>query len=506
MADQALKIKSALVSVYHKTGLDSVITTLNDLGVRLYATGGTADFIRSMDIMVEDLSDLTGFPSILGGRVKTLHPRIFGGILAIRGNQEHDADVLAHGIDTFDLVIVDLYPFEATVAAAKSPAEIIEKIDIGGISLLRAAAKNHDHVVVIPAQAHYVELVQLLRGQQGTITGEQRLDFARAAFGVTSAYDTAIHAWFAGQSAPALPLRYGENPHQSASFGGRLSEVVHQHSGKELSYNNLLDLDAALRLLAEFTRPELAHGTACVIIKHTNPCGVAIRPTALAAWTAALQSDPLSAFGGIIALNAEVDLPTAQAIGELFFEVLVAPSYAPEALAHLQQKKNRILLSYRTLELAPRLQRTVLNGTLVQDADAGPAAAADYCAATRQAPSPQQLTDLVFAEAVAKHLKSNAIAIARGEQLIGAGMGQTSRIDALRHALEKAAERGFEVRGAALASDGFFPFPDSVEAAAEAGIGSILQPGGSVKDADVIAAAERLGIPMVFTGKRHFRH
>ena len=508
--EQSVAIRSALVSVYNKAGLDTVISTLNSLGVRLYATGGTADFIRSMDCMVEDLSDVTGFPSILGGRVKTLHPRIFGGILAIRGNDAHDADMLAHGIDTFDLVIVDLYPFEATVAAAKSDDEIIEKIDIGGVSLLRAAAKNHDHVVVIPSAAHYGPLLELLRQQGPHTTLAQRRQLARASFAVTAGYDAAIHAWFDGQQAPRRALRYGENPHQGAHFAGPLEQLLTQHAGKELSYNNLLDLDAALRLLAEFKAPgaEAAAGaTTCVVIKHTNPCGVATRPTALAAWTDALASDPLSAFGGIIALNAAVDLATAQAIGELFFEVLVAPGFAPEALAHLQQKKNRILLTYTGLDqLAPEQVRTVLNGTLTQAADAGPAAQGSYTTATQAAPTPAQLADLRMAEAVAKHLKSNAIAIVRDGQLIGAGMGQTSRIDALRHAIEKAAARGFDVRGAALASDGFFPFADSVEAAAQAGIGSILQPGGSVKDPEVTAAADRLGIPMVLTGKRHFRH
>lgn len=502
MPESALRIRSALLSVFDKTGLDSVVSTLNELGVKLYATGGTADFIRSMDMMVEDLSDLTGFPSILGGRVKTLHPRIFGGILAIRGNQEHDADLLEHGIDTFDLVIVDLYPFEATVAAAKSPAEIIEKIDIGGVSLLRAAAKNNDHVTVIPSQSAYTELVSMLRGQAGTITAEQRLDFARQAFAVTSRYDTAIHAWFEGSAQPTLHLRYGENPHQAALYRGNLADVVQQHHGKELSYNNLLDLDAALRLLAEFEGQQIT----TLIIKHTNPCGLATRPTPLESWTAALESDPLSAFGGILATNAPVDLTTAQAMGELFFEVLVAPAIHADALAHLAQKKNRILLTYRSLSFPRRQVRSVLNGTLEQDADAGHEAVSTYTTATKLAPSPEQLADLKTAERLAKHLKSNAIAIVRKGQLIGAGMGQTSRIDALEHALAKAKVRGFDVRGAALASDGFFPFPDSVEAAAAAGIGSILQPGGSVKDPDVIAAADRLGIPMVLTGKRHFKH
>lgn len=494
----SLRIQSALVSVYDKTGLEPILAKLNDLGVRLYASGGTADFIRSMDMMVEDLSGVTGFPSILDGRVKTLHPSIFGGILARRELPHHNEELEQHGIHTFDLVIVDLYPFEATVASGADEAAIIEKIDIGGIALIRAAAKNFAHVLCVPGVAHYPALGALLEAGGGTTTLAQRKQFAQAGFQTSSAYDTAIQRWFTG--AGETPLRYGENPHQGARFVGSLPQAFTQLSGKELSYNNLLDVDAALRLIAEFDE------TACVIIKHTNPCGVALRPTVQAAWDAALAGDPVSAFGGIIALNRPVDLATAQHIHEQFYEVLLAPGFAPGAVELLAQKKNRILLQTTGAALPTEVVRSVVNGTLVQAYDAVAPDPTTWQVPTTRKPTATETADALLAETIAKHLKSNAIALVRQGQLIGGGMGQTSRVDALKQALQKAQERGHSVAGAVLASDGFFPFADSAELAHQAGIGVLLQPGGSIRDAEVVAACEAAGQCLILTGVRHFRH
>jgi phosphoribosylaminoimidazolecarboxamide formyltransferase/IMP cyclohydrolase len=503
-------IRSALLSVYRKDGLDVVVRRLHELGVTLYASGGTADFVRQQGAPVHDSGDLTGYPSILGGRVKTLHPKIFGGILARQAEAADQADLAEHGLPTFDLVIVDLYPFEQTLLETDDPARLIEKVDIGGVALIRAGGKNHNDVLIVPSADYYAPLLALLEAQGAETTLDQRLAFAAAAFELTAGYDRAIADWFASRptnytlsTSHRQPLRYGENPHQAAAYVGRLEDLVTRHGGKALSYNNLVDLDATLRLLAEF---DPAAGVTACIIKHTNPCGVATRPTVEAAWDTALSSDPVSAFGGIIALNGVVDLPTAQKIHKHFYEVLVAPGYTPEALVLLLQKDQRIVLTYKHLNLAKRLHSTRLNGLLVQDDDRQTSTPESLQVVTPLRPSEAQLADLLFAEKCCKHLKSNAIALVRDQQMIGAGMGQTSRIDALQHALAKARAHGFGTEGAVLASDGFFPFADSVEAAHQAGITAILQPGGSVRDADSITYCTQHQLPMVLTGTRHFRH
>lgn len=496
---QDVRIKTALVSAFDKTGLEPIILKLNALGVRLYATGGTSDFIRSLDVMVEDLSEVTGFPSILDGRVKTLHPSIFGGILARREVPHHSAELEQHGIHTFDLVIVDLYPFEQTVASGAEEQDIIEKIDIGGISLIRAAAKNFAHVLCVPAAQHYSALLHLLEVGEGTTTLAQRRQFAHYGFAVSSHYDTAISTWFAGDES-VTPLRYGENPHQPATFRGNLAEVFTQHAGKELSYNNLLDVDAALRLIGEFS------DTACVIIKHTNPCGLALRPTVIEAWDAALAGDPVSAFGGILALNRPVDLETARHIHQHFFEVLLAPGFGPGVLELLSEKKNRILLQTHATALPQRVVRSAVNGVLEQDYDSLTPDTATWQVPTTRKPTEEETQDALLAEIAAKHLKSNAIALVKAGMLIGGGMGQTSRVDALKQAIQKARQHGHDPRRAVLASDGFFPFADSAELANAAGIVVLVQPGGSIRDEEVKKYCEKHNMCLVLTGVRHFRH
>lgn len=507
-----VQVRSALLSVYHKTGLDVIVQRLHQLGVRIYATGGTADFVRNLGIEVVDLSGVTGYPSILGGRVKTLHPAIFGGILARRENESDLTELATHNIGTFDLVLVDLYPFADTVQSSKDEAEIIEKIDIGGVSLLRAAAKNHSHVVVVPSVDHYAHLLALLNQQDGRFTYEQRKQFALASFAVTNQYDGQIHDWFASTTTACEAtstqgsLRYGENPHQQARFQGKLTDMVTQLAGKDLSYNNLLDLDGALRLLVDLDRLAAPGEAACAIIKHTSPCGAAIRSTPLEAWEAALASDPTSAFGGIIVLNQPVDLPTAQRIHEQFYEVLCAPAFAADAVQLLAQKKNRILLTYKHLNFPAQQVRSALTGQLVQQADAQVSEPAAWNIPTTRKPDAAQTADLAFAEVIAKHLKSNAISIVKDRQLLGGGMGQTSRIDSLRHAIEKVQAHGHSTIGAVLASDGFFPFADGVEHAHKAGIEVVLQPGGAMRDEEVVQFCQQHNMCMVLTGQRHFRH
>ncbi len=506
-----VQLRAALISVFHKTGLEPLLRSLHTQGVALYSTGGTADYIRGLGLPVTDISDVTGFPSILDGRVKTLHPKVFGGILAIRGNATHEAELAQHALPTFDLVLVDLYPFEDTVRATTEAQQIIEKIDIGGIALIRAAAKNHRDVWIIPSAKYYSDALQTLEAGKGSTTLAQRRRYAAHAFEVSSSYDRAIMEWSLMQSAadsgqpllPGTPLRYGENPHQAGAYVGNLELVFEKLGGKELSYNNLLDVDGALRLVAEFMQEK----PTCAIIKHTNPCGVATRKTAFAAWQAALAADPTSAFGGIIAFNTEVGADVAQALNDIFFEVVLAPAFTDEALTVLRKKQNRIILKLKEKPiLSSLLYRTALNGLLVQQSDEAPTDGQNYKYVTPRQATPAELADAIMAEKLVKHLKSNAIVLVKNSQMIGAGQGQTSRVDAVLHALAKARAHGHDPKGSVLASDAFFPFPDSVELAHEAGIGIIVQPGGSVKDEEVTKAATANGQCMIFTGLRHFRH
>lgn len=503
------KIKSALVSVYYKDRLEPLIKELTKQGVTLYSTGGTQSFIESIGEKVVPVETLTDYPSILGGRVKTLHPKVFGGILARRENTDDLAQLIQYQIPEIDLVIVDLYPFEETVASGKSEADIIEKIDIGGISLIRAAAKNYKNTVVLASKNQYEELLNILVERNGSTTIEERRKFAAEAFNISSHYDIHIFNYFNQQeNIDALKvseqqtkaLRYGENPHQKGWFFGKLDEAFDILNGKELSYNNLVDIDATLNLIAEFSEPT------CAIIKHTNSCGLASRTTIKAAYQAAFACDTVSAFGGVIAVNRTVDLATATAMNSLFFEVLAAPDFEPEALQLLREKKNRILLRLKGATQQSKVVKSVLNGFLVQDADRTAEKQAQFKTVTTQAPTPEQISDLEFAIIAVKHLKSNGIALVKNKQLIGSNCGQTSRVDALKHALEKAKDFGFDVTNSVMASDAFFPFPDCVDISAQNAIKAIAQPGGSIKDNLSIEAADKAGIAMVFTGVRHFKH
>ena len=497
-------IRSALVSVFSKAGLEPIIRELAKQNVQLYSTGGTQRFIEELGVAVEAVENITSYPSILDGRVKTLHPKVFGGLLA-RREEGHLAQLAEYDIPEIDLVIVDLYPFEETVASTDDEAQIIEKIDIGGISLIRAAAKNYRDVAVISSRDQYDHFLQLLQNDGGQTTLEARKELATAAFAVSSRYDTQIHHYFLhGKAADTTTtaLRYGENPHQRAWFHGDLGAQFEQLSGKALSYNNLVDIDAAVGIMAE-----LAEGRpAFAILKHTNACGVAVRNTGLEAWHAALAADNVSAFGGILITNTEVDLATAEQINQLFYEVLIAPSFSREALDLLTQKKKRVLLRIAHFQLADKLSKSLLNGTIEQEADQRTESATDFTIVTQKQPTEAQLRDLVFAAKVGKHLKSNTIVLARDEQLLGMGCGQTSRVDACRQAIEKARKFGFDLAGAVLASDAFFPFPDCIELAAEAGIAAVVQPGGSIKDHLSVEAADKHGLTMVTTGVRHFKH
>ncbi len=491
-------IKSALLSVFHKDGLDKLVLSLHKNNVHLYATGGTFDFIQAMNIPVTPVEDITGYPSILDGRVKTLHPAVFGGILAIRDNEEHKAQMEKYQLPFIDLVVVDLYPFEKTVSTGASEEDIIEKIDIGGISLIRGAAKNFNDVVIIPSVNDYTTLQKILDHNSATTTLEERKNLAMRAFEVSSSYDGAIHAWFSKKQNTVL--RYGENPHQQASFSGDLSALFEQLNGKELSYNNLLDVDAAMGLLQEFIEPTVA------IIKHNNACGIASGKDIKNAWDRALAGDPVSAFGGVIAANQPIDKNTAEEISKLFFEILIAPSFSAEALEILKTKKNRIILQSKPFEFPKTNKRSILNGELIQERDHHSEKEADFKIVTEKNPSKQEIADLIFAAKVVKHTKSNAIVLIKNGQLCGSGTGQTSRIDALQQAIAKANHFEFNLEGAVMASDAFFPFPDCVEIAAAAGITAIVQPGGSVKDQDSVDKCNELKISMVITGFRHFKH
>jgi phosphoribosylaminoimidazolecarboxamide formyltransferase / IMP cyclohydrolase len=503
----AKKLQSALISVFYKDGLEPIVQQLHTLGVQIISTGGTRQYIESLQIPCTPVEDLTNYPSILGGRVKTLHPSVFGGVLGRRENEQDLEEMKTFKIPEIDLVIVDLYPFEETVAKTSDEKSIIEKIDIGGPSMIRAAAKNFQHVAVIADKKEYPLLEQLLKTQGGAFTLEQRKDFAARAFEVVARYDVAIHDYFNPGKNLADPsggaqqhLRYGENPHQHAFFRGDWSKFFTQLNGKEISYNNLVDIDAAIQLIREFPAR-----TVFAIIKHTNVCGISSRDSTLGAWNAALAGDPESAFGGVLVCNNEIDLATGEAISELFFEVLIAPSYTTDALAVLKSKKNRILLQLAgDLPPVQPIQKTVLNGTLIQDPDLG-----NYTKweeAGGRTTNVEEKEALVFANLICKHLKSNAIALVRNMQLVGKGCGQTSRVDALRQALEKAKQFNFDLHGAVLASDAFFPFDDCVRMAHAEGITSFIQPGGSIRDKDSIEYCKQEGLPMVITGMRHFKH
>ena len=490
------RARTALVSVFSKEGLDELVSTLREYDIEIFSTGGTHSYIENLGIPVKKVEDLTSYPSILGGRVKTLHPKVFGGILARREEENDLGELSDFQIPEIDIVVVDLYPFEETVAAGGSDSEIIEKIDIGGVSLIRAAAKNHKDVLIVPDRASYAQTVAILKAKKGATGLEDRTEMAKRAFSITSQYDKAIHDWMSGE----VSLRYGENPHQKARFVGNLDEAFTQLHGKALSYNNLLDIDAAWWMLKEF------HQTTFAVIKHNNACGLASRPTIEEAWDAALQADPVSAFGGILATNREVDAKTASKIQDLFFEVLLAPSFSPEALEILKTKKNRVLLQTKEFERTNKHIRSVLNGYLEQDYDSHTDSAEDFTYATEMKPDAQEIEDLLFASKICKHTKSNTIVLVKDKQLLASGTGQTSRVDALRQAIAKAKEFGFDLKGAVMASDAFFPFPDCVEIAYNEGINAIIQPGGSIKDNLSIDYCNLNGMRMVLTGYRHFKH
>ncbi|MCO6498600.1 MAG: bifunctional phosphoribosylaminoimidazolecarboxamide formyltransferase/IMP cyclohydrolase [Chitinophagaceae bacterium] len=501
------KIQSALISVFDKTGLEPVLKTLSDLKIKIYSTGGTQKFIEENGYECTAVESLTGYPSILGGRVKTLHPVIFGGILGRRSNKTDLAEMKEYNIPEIDLVIVDLYPFEKTVASTSEESAIIEKIDIGGPSMIRAAAKNFKDLLVVADRNDYGALTEILQRDNGTTSEEERKSFAAKAFNVCSRYDIAISNYFNGTSFPnpfsdnKRILRYGENPHQSASFTGDLSELFTQLNGKELSYNNLVDVEAAIQLMSEF---DPADGVTFAIIKHTNVCGVARRNTVSEAFNAALAGDPESAFGGILITNSKVDSATAEAVKGMFFEVMIAPEYEKAALELLKAKKNRILLRLEKYPATKTISKSLLNGLLVQDADAGNYT--EWKEVGGVETNEKQRQDLVFANIICKHLKSNAIAIVKDLQLIGKGAGQTSRVDALRHAIQKAKQFNLDTKGSVIASDAFFPFDDCVKLGDEVGVTAFIQPGGSIRDQDSIDYCKKRGLAMVITSMRHFRH
>lgn len=506
-----IPIRKALISVYHKEGLAPVIEALVKAGVQLYSTGGSLEYIQSLGARATSVESLTGYPSILGGRVKTLHPKIFGGILGRRDDVQDRSDMEHWDIGSLDLVIVDLYPFSDTVAGGASHADIIEKIDIGGISLIRAAAKNYRDVMVVPDRSLYTEFLDLVQSQECHTTLSDRMYFAAQAFKISSHYDTAIFQYFNrnmdlpvfSNSLLEIPitLRYGENPHQNATYFGQAQTLPRQLHGKDISYNNLLDIEAALRLIGDF--PESSLG----ILKHNNACGFATHENLTEAWDRALKADPASAFGGIIVVNRPVSRELAERMDTLFFEVLLAPAIDPPALEILKSKKNRIILLYDPhMHLPGKEFRSLLDGVIVQDRDTRTEDASSFTQVTHQAPSKTQLADLVLANKLVKHTKSNAIVLAREGMLIASGMGQTSRIDSLRHAIEKAKENQLSLQGAVMASDAFFPFADCVQLAHREGITAVIQPGGSIRDHLSIDYCNQNNVAMVFTGIRHFKH
>jgi len=506
----AKKITSALISVFYKDNLEPIIALLKAQGVKIYSTGGTQKFIEEQGAEVIPVEELTSYPSIFGGRVKTLHPKVFGGILYRRDNEGDLSQAAEYDIPAIDLVIVDLYPFEETVASGASEEDIIEKIDIGGISLIRAAAKNFKDVTIIASRDQYAELEERLNKNGGRTTLEDRRYFAAQAFQVSSHYDTQIFNYFNQQEAiPALKvsetsskgLRYGENPHQNARFYGKLEDLFDQLNGKELSYNNLVDVDAAVALIAEFDNE-----TAFAILKHTNACGVATGASVKEAYQKAFAADTVSAFGGVLITNQKVDLAAAEEMHSLFFEVLIAPSFDEDALELLKGKKNRILLKQKIQIEGTKQIKTLLNGIIEQDKDLQTESKADFKVVTKVTPSEDEKDALVFAAKICKHTKSNTIVLSNKDQLFASGVGQTSRVDALRQAIEKAKSFGFDLKGSVMASDAFFPFPDCVEIASKEGISAVVQPGGSIKDQESIDFCDAHGMSMVLTGVRHFKH
>lgn len=503
------QIKSALISVFYKDGLEPIVKKLHQLNVTIYSTGGTQTAIEAMGVPVVSVESLTDYPSILGGRVKTLHPKVFGGILARRNNVQDVAQLSEFSIPELDLTIVDLYPFEETVNAGGAEQEIIEKIDIGGISLIRAAAKNFADTIIISDRNQYADFLDLLNDKNGATELADRKLYAAKAFSITSNYDTAIFNYFNAENTFAYfkksehqseVLRYGENPHQSAVFYGNLEEKFDKLNGKTLSYNNLVDVDAAVNIMADFDEPTFA------IIKHTNTCGLASRNNIYDSYMSALACDPVSAFGGILIANRTITLPLAEEINKLFCEVVIAPDFESEALNLLKSKTNRILLKQKTFEVQPKQYKSLLNGVLEQDFDTKFETAEELTVATELNPSKEEIEDLLFASKAVKHLKSNGIALVKNKQLIGMGCGQTSRVDALRQAISKAAHFNFNLKDSVMASDAFFPFPDCVEIANEVGVNAVIQPGGSIKDQDSIDACNKNKMSMVFTGVRHFKH
>jgi phosphoribosylaminoimidazolecarboxamide formyltransferase/IMP cyclohydrolase len=527
LSNMQKKIRSALISVFYKDGLEPIVKSLSNLGVTIYSTGGTQKFIEDLKVPVTAVEKLTSYPSILGGRVKTLHPSVFGGILGRRENEKDVMEMQEYNIPEIDLVIVDVYPFEETVKEVLSPSfagdqeeaekKIIEKIDIGGPSMIRGAAKNFKDVLVVASKADYSELERILKKQNGETSLEQRRKFAAAAFEIVKRYDIAISDYFAGggdstEEGRIKILRYGENPHQQASFRGNLEEIFTQLHGKEISYNNLVDIDAAIQLIREFP---VANGKESLrtfaIIKHTNVCGIASEPTTAEAWKKALAGDPESAFGGVLITNSLIDKETATAINEIFFEVLISPVFEKEALEVLQSKKNRILLQVQpkaenhvSEEVPVEMHKSLLNGELIQTMDEGNYA--EWKEEGGRKTTATEREDLIFANLVCKHLKSNAIALVKNRQLLGKGCGQTSRVDALRQAIEKAKQFNFDLHGAVLASDAFFPFNDCVQMGHEAGVTAFIQPGGSIRDKDSIEFCKQNNLAMVITGMRHFKH
>ena len=509
------KIKTALISVFYKDGLEEILSLLHNDGVKFLSTGGTRSFIESLGYECEAVEDLTGYPSILGGRVKTLHPKVFGGILNRRDNEGDREQIAKYEIPEIDLVIVDLYPFRATVASGAPEADIIEKIDIGGISLIRAAAKNYNDVIIVASKAQYAPLAEMLRRNGAESSLDERRWFAGQAFAVSSGYDTDIFNYFSQTEKPcaiekvdalriaiddAKKMRYGENPHQQGYFFGDFDAMFSQLHGKEISYNNLLDIDAAVCLISEFTDPTFA------VLKHNNACGLATRPTIAEAWRDALAGDPVSAFGGVLITNGEVDETAAEEINKIFFEVIIAPSYTEAALEILKQKKNRIILVQKQPLTTTRQYRSILNGALVQERDLKVETLDDLKQVTTLAVTPEQAADLLFANKIVKNSKSNSIVLAKNGMLVASGVGQTSRVDALKQAIEKAHSFGFDLNGAVMASDAFFPFPDCVEIAAAAGVKAVIHPGGSIRDNESIDFCNAHDVAMVTTGFRHFKH
>jgi phosphoribosylaminoimidazolecarboxamide formyltransferase/IMP cyclohydrolase len=494
------KISSALISVYYKEGLEPIVRKLDQLGVQIYSTGGTQTFIENLNIKVTPVEEITGFPSILGGRVKTLHPGVFGGILYRRENEQDIDEITRFNIPSIDLVIVDLYPFEETVQSGADEDDIIEKIDIGGISLIRAAAKNFKDTVIISQMELYKEFVDLIIAKTGHTDLMDRKRYAELAFATTSSYDTAINNYFAGNKTHVL--RYGENPHQNAVFTGDLENFFTKHQGKELSYNNLLDIDAAVALILDFPKEE----NIFAVVKHNNACGLASGTSVKDAYLLALAADPLSAFGGILCSNQPIDSETASEIDKLFFEVIIAPAYEENAIQILQSKKNRIILEMKDTKMPKRMSRTVLNGTLIQDRDSKVETLEDLKDVTNKIATENEKQDMLFANILVKHTKSNAIILVKNKQLLASGTGQTSRVDALEQAIHKAKHFGFDLNGAVIASDAFFPFPDCVEIAFNEKISAVIQPGGSIKDQLSIDYCNSKNMAMVMTGYRHFKH